>query len=101
MTRSDPRYDRPAMAPLALGVSIRWAHAGPADFTPLLAMIAAILVARFVVGVRLGAVSTLMAAGAGAAWAAAIPRWGVTVPTLLALAVVAAAGAWAGRSRFA
>jgi hypothetical protein len=89
------------MGPLALGVSIRWSQAGPADFTPLLAMVAGILVARFVIGVRLGVVSTLMAVGAGAAWAAAIPRWGVTVPTLLVLAVVAGTRAWMDRSRTA
>lgn len=86
---------------LGLGVSIRWAHSGPADFTPLVAMIAAILIARFVVGVRLGPVSTLMAAGVGAAWAAAIPRWGLALPTLLVLAVAAAARVWVDRSRLA
>ena len=87
------------MGLFALGVSIRWSQAGPADFTPLLAMVAGILVARFVIGVRLGVVSTVLAVGAGAAWAAAIPGWGVTVPTLLVLAIVAGARAWVDRSR--
>lgn len=74
------------MSPLlALGVSIRWARAGPVDLTPLLAMLAAVLVARFVVGVRLGALVTMLAAAVGAAWAATIPRFGLSVPTLIAL----------------
>lgn len=85
--------------PLALGVPVRWAEAGPADFTPLLAMLAAVLVARFVVGLRLGAVSTVMAAAAGAAWAAAIPQFGLGAPTLVAVAVMVALGRWGGPAR--
>jgi hypothetical protein len=89
------------MAPLALGVSIKWSPAGPADFTPLLAMMAAILVARFVAGIRLGPVSTVLAAGVGAAWAGAIPQWGLAVPTLIVIVLVAATRAWVDRSRLA
>jgi hypothetical protein len=87
------------MSVLALGVSIRWTDAGPADFTPLLAMAAGILMIRFLAGIRLGAVSTLMAAGGGAAWAAAVPRWGVSIPTLLAVIAVTALRLWMDRPR--
>jgi hypothetical protein len=75
--------------PLALGVSIPWARSGPADFTPLLAMVAAVLVARFVVGVRLTLPVAVVAAAAGAAWAAAIPTFGTSVPTLAAITATA------------
>jgi hypothetical protein len=78
------------LAPLALGVSIRWAHAGPADFTPVLAILAAIIVARFVIRARLTLMTTFAAAAAGAAWAAALPQWGFTLPTLAAVLTVSA-----------
>jgi hypothetical protein len=78
------------VSPLALGVSIRWARSGPVDFTPLLAMLIAVVVARFVFGVRLGAVTTVAAAATGAAWAAAIPRFGISAPTLVALVALTA-----------
>jgi hypothetical protein len=78
------------VSPLALGVSIRWARTGPIDFTPILAMLVAVVVARFVFGVRLGAVTTVAAAAIGAAWAATIPEFGLSVPTLLALAALTA-----------
>lgn len=78
------------MSPLALGVAIRWARPGPFDFTPLVAMLIAVLVARFVCGVRLGAVTTVAAAATGAAWAAAITELGFSVPTLLALVALTA-----------
>jgi hypothetical protein len=77
------------MAPLALGVSIRWAQPGPADFTPLVAMVAGVLMARFVIGLRLTVMTTVVAAGAGAGWAAAIEMWGVGGPTLVVMAAVA------------
>jgi hypothetical protein len=75
---------------LALGVSIRWARAGPVDITPLLAMAAAVFVARFVFGMRLGPITTVAAAAAGAAWAAAVPQFGLSVPTLVALVALTA-----------
>jgi hypothetical protein len=60
-------------------------------------MLVAVVVARFVFGVRLGAITTVAAAATGAAWAAAIPRFGLSVPTLVAL--VALTGLrWASRS---
>jgi hypothetical protein len=78
------------VSPLALGVSIRWARSGPVDFTPLVAMLVAVVVARFVFGIRLGAVTAVAAAATGAAWAAALPRFGVSVPTLVALVALTA-----------
>ena len=78
------------MSPLAIGVPIRWARSGPFDFTPLLAMLVAVVVARFVFGVRLGAVTTVAAAATGAAWASTIPEFGLSVPTLLALVALTA-----------
>jgi hypothetical protein len=85
------------VSPLALGVSIRWARSGPVDFTPLLAMLIAVVVARFVFGVRLRAVTTVAAAATGAAWAAGIPRFGLTVTTLVALVALTALR-WMSRS---
>jgi hypothetical protein len=87
------------MVPLALGVSIRWAQPGPADFTPLLAMMAGVLVVRFVVGLRLGPITAVAAAGAGAAWAAAVPPWGIAVPTLAAIVAIAGLRVWADKTR--
>ncbi|HZB04388.1 MAG TPA: hypothetical protein VE737_08715 [Actinomycetota bacterium] len=86
------------MAPLALGVALRWAQPGPADFTPLLSMLAGVVIARFVVGIRLGPMSTVTAAGVGAAWAGALPYWGVALPTLLVIVIVAIARLWVDRS---
>jgi uncharacterized membrane protein YdjX (TVP38/TMEM64 family) len=77
------------MGLLALGVSIRWAQPGPADFTPVVAMLAGVLVARFVIGLRLTVVTTVAAAAAGAGWAAAVATWGFSVPTLVLIAAVA------------
>jgi hypothetical protein len=89
------------MAPLALGVSLRWAQPGPADFAPLLSMIAGVVIARFVVGIRLGPMSTVAAAGVGASWAAALPHWGVALPTLMVMAILVVARLWVDRSRVA
>lgn len=74
---------------LALGVSIRWAGDGSADFTPILAILAGILVVRFVLGYRLTIITVTMAVLAGALWAAAIAEWGLSLPTLAAVAAVA------------
>jgi hypothetical protein len=84
---------------LALGVSVHWTRSGPADFTPLLAMIGAILVVRFLIGMPLTALRTLAAAAAGAGWAAAVGSWGFALPTLAAVATVALLSATAGRPR--
>ncbi|MGH2765275.1 MAG: hypothetical protein ACRDKA_05125 [Actinomycetota bacterium] len=75
---------------LALGVSIRWADAGSADFIPILAIAAAILVVRFAVGLRLTVLTVLLAVLGGTLWAASISRWGFSLPTLVAIGLVAA-----------
>lgn len=87
------------VTPLALGVSVHWARSGPADFTPLLAMVAAILVVRFVVGLQLTLPRTLAAAAAGAAWAAVAATEGFALPTLAAVAATALLALAAGRAR--
>jgi hypothetical protein len=74
-----------------LGVSMPWAHAGPADFTPILAVAGAVLVVRFLIGLRLTALTVAMAVLGGSLWAAAIAQWGFSVPTLSILAAVGAA----------
>ena len=86
------------IGPLALGVSVHWARPGPADFTPLLAMIGAVLILRFVIGTPLTLLRTLAAAACGAAWAAAVATKGLTLPTLVALAAMAFLTAAAGRA---
>ena len=86
---------------VALGVSTRWAHAGPADFTPLLAILGAVLIARFVIGARMTIMTATFAAAAGAAWAAALPRWGITIPSLMAVLMICAFRVWVGRARSA
>jgi hypothetical protein len=86
---------------LALGVSIPWARSGPADFTPLLAMLCAILILRFVVGSHLTAMRTMLAVACGALWATCIERWGIVVPTAFALLVIAGLRSIVGRSRAA
>jgi len=73
---------------LALGVAIPWARSGPADFTPVLAVILAAVVIRFVLGFRLTLLPVSLAVLSGTLWAAATPHWGVTLPTLAALAGV-------------
>ena len=73
----------------ALGVSIRWAGGGPADLTPIVAALAAILVVRFVLGYRLTVITVTTAVLGGTLWAAAVAEWGVSVPTLAALTAVA------------
>jgi hypothetical protein len=87
------------MVVLALGVSVHWARSGPADFTPLLALIGAILILRFVIGVPLTLLRTLAAAAAGAAWAAAGATLGFAIPTLAALAAIAVLALAVDRTR--
>jgi hypothetical protein len=84
---------------LALGVSVQWARSGPADFTPLLAMVGAILVVRFLIGIPLTLPRTLAAAAAGATWAALAATLGVAVPTLAAVVATAIVALAAGRAR--
>lgn len=77
------------MAELATGVPIPWARAGPADFTPLVSMLGAVFILRFVVGARLTVMTTTLAIFAGVLWAYGIQRWGIPFPTLLALLLIA------------
>ncbi len=74
---------------LAVGVPIRWARGGPIDVVPLLAVVAAVLVTRFVIGARLTPVSFILAATCGSAWALAITIWGIELPTLAAVLTTA------------
>jgi hypothetical protein len=76
---------------IGLGVSVPWAHAGPADFTPILAVAGAVLVVRFLIGLRLTALTVAVAVLGGSLWAAAIAQWGFSVPTFSILAAVGAA----------
>lgn len=73
---------------LGLGVAVRWADAGPADFTPLIAMVAALTIARFVLRIRLSVMTFMLTILAGALWAGAAAQWGFTVPTLAAILVI-------------
>lgn len=73
-----------------VGVPIRWARAGPADFTPLVAMVAAVLILRFFIGARLTAMTTALAVAGGALWAFGAERFGLSTSTFAALVLVAA-----------
>jgi hypothetical protein len=73
-----------------MGVPVQWARGGPIDVVPLLAVIVAVLVTRFVIGARLTPVTVILALTAGSAWALAIDLWDVELPTLVAVAVTAA-----------
>jgi hypothetical protein len=76
------------MGALAIGVPIPWARAGPADFTPLAAMVGAILILRFIVGARLTVMTTMLAITAGALWSYCAERWGIVLPTMSALVLI-------------
>jgi hypothetical protein len=58
------------------------------DFGPLIAILIALLAARFLIWGRLTMRTALAAVGAGLLWSVAADRWGAPVPTLIALAVV-------------
>ena len=74
------------MSFLSLGAPIRWAHAGPLDLTPLMAIVAAVLVMRFVLGVGVTMMTFMLAATAGALWAYAAQTWGLVWPSAVAVA---------------
>jgi hypothetical protein len=76
---------------VGLGVSVQWAHAGPADFTPILAVAGAVLVVRFLIGLRLSVLTVTVAVLGGSLWAAAVAQWGFSLPTLSVLGAVGAA----------
>lgn len=56
---------------------------------PLLAVVVAVLITRFVIGARLTPVTFILAATCGSAWAWAIAVWGVELPTLAAVLTIA------------
>lgn len=74
---------------LGYGMSIPPPELRHADLTPLIAMIAAILLVRFVVGIRLTPMSAVQAAFVGALWAYLAEPWGLVIPSALAVVVVA------------
>jgi len=87
------------MTELAMGVPIPWAQAGPADFTPLISVLGAVLILRFVVGARLTVMTTMLAIFVGALWAYGIERWGMTLPSVVTLLLIARLRTTIGRAR--
>jgi len=90
--RSDPRtkqadYDRPVAAIVAYGVVLPPSDVRP-DFTPIVSMVVAICLARFVVGLRLTPMIAVLAAFAGSLWAALAEGLGIVPPSVAALALV-------------
>lgn len=71
---------------LAYGVSVA-PYSRHLDLTPITAIVVAILVARFVVGMRLTPLGAALAAFAGALWAYLAEGWGLVVPSLAALVI--------------
>ena len=61
----------------------------PIDVVPLLAVVAAVLVTRYVIGARLSPVTLILAATGGSAWVWAIAVWGIELPTLAAVLTTA------------
>lgn len=84
---------------LAIGVPIRWADAGPADFTIVWAMMGAVFILRFYIGAALTMMSTAVALFAAALWASSIEVWGVTIPSTIALVLISHIRANVRRSR--
>lgn len=84
---------------LGWGSPARWTYGTTPDFTRILAMIAAVLILRFVIGLRLTVLSFTLALLAGALWAFAAELWGLALPTLAALLVMAALSVSVRRAR--
>ena len=61
------------------------------DFKPLIGVIVALLVARFVLGFTVTWATTATAFLAGTAWGWAVDAWGVVLPSATALVVLAIA----------
>jgi len=74
-------------AVLAYGMSVA---PGPRhlDLTPLVAIVTAIVIARFLVGLRLTPPTVAGAAFAGALWAFLAEPWGLLAPSSLALLLI-------------
>jgi hypothetical protein len=86
---------------MAYGVSFRWRQGATFDPTSLLAMLAALMLVRFAVGVRLTPVSVAAAAFGGALWALAAAGWGPGPPTVAAVVIIVALRAGVRRARAA
>jgi hypothetical protein len=61
---------------------------GAPDLSPVVAILSALLVARFLIWGRLTPRTVAAAVAGGFLWTVAADRWGGPVPTLIALAVV-------------
>jgi hypothetical protein len=74
---------------LAYGMSVQ---PGPRhlDLTPLTAIVVAILIARFMIGLRLSPPTVVGAAFAGALWAYLAEPWGLAGPSVVALLIIVA-----------
>jgi hypothetical protein len=72
---------------LAYGMSV---PPGPRhlDLTPLMAIVTAIVIARFLVGLKLTPRTVASAAFVGALWAYLAEPWGLVAPSLLALLLI-------------
>jgi hypothetical protein len=74
-------------------------QAASPDLAPMLAILSALAIARFVVGLRLTPMSGVVAAFAGALWAFLVPGWGLVPPSVAALTLILSARAIVRRSR--
>lgn len=86
---------------IGYGVPFRWRQGATFDPTSLLAIIAALLLVRYAVGVRLSPLSGTAAAFGGALWAHTAGGWGPGPPTVAALVILIALRAGSRRARAA
>jgi len=64
-------------------------HSAPhGDLTPLVSIVVAILLARFVVRLPVTPMTGVLAAFAGSLWAALAQAWGIEPPSIVALVLV-------------
>jgi hypothetical protein len=73
---------------LGYGMWLPSAGSTHGDFTPIASMLVAVLIARFVIGLRLTPMSIVAAAFAGALWAYLAERWGLPAATALGVLTV-------------
>jgi hypothetical protein len=84
---------------LAWGVPIDPTRSGPFDLTPLIAIVAALLVFRFVLQRPFTPLMVATAALTGSGWALGEEIWGPALPTLAAAAITIVVMPMARRSR--
>jgi hypothetical protein len=84
---STDRYDVTVPGLLAYGMLVP-RSARHADATPLVAIVVAILLARFVVGLPLTPMTGVLAAFGGSLWAALAQGWGIGPPSVVGLVLV-------------